>query len=365
LRRVLIFILGALLLLLPQQGFSQLITHTNVVRNGYNFWIYMPDQAPADSVGLPVVLFLHGQSLCGKDLSTVRRYGPLDALKYGRKIDAIILAPQNPGGSWNPRKLMNVLEWTEGKYPIDTNRVYVFGMSLGGYGTIDFAGTYPDKVAAAIAMCGGGTIKDCSGLNKVPLWILHGKADSAVPWTQSQKVVDAMKKAGPTDLLRYDLYDGVSHGRLGRVFYMTEPYEWFFKHSLADSVRTVNKEYEITTSGMANAYKSMPGRRNLKVRSYTPSKTTSKASSAKSAATKASESKDTSATAKPDSTASSPNGVMTEIPEAEPVPEYYTIKKGDTLEKIARAHHTTVDSLCRKNGIKRTTILQIGRRLKL
>ena len=258
------------MIILPHTAFSQLISHHGVVPGAYDFWIYVPqERAAKDTTRIPLVLFLHGKSLSGSNLETVRSYGPLEALKFGRKIDALILAPQTRNG-WSPSKLKKVLDWTEDHYPVDTNRVYVFGMSMGGYGTIDFVGTYPGKIAAAIAMCGGGTIKDYSGLNSVPLWIIHGTSDSAVPHKESEKVVAAIKSSGPADLLRFDLIKGASHSRLGRVFYMSEPYEWLFKHSLADSVRTLDTTVQITDEGMSNAYRSMPGRRNLKVIEYKP-----------------------------------------------------------------------------------------------
>ena len=251
---------------------AQLISHHGVVKGGYDFWVYMPqERAAKDTTKLPLVLFLHGKSLSGNNLDKVRQYGPLEALKFGRKIDAIILAPQAQGG-WSPSRVKKVLDWTEAHYPVDTSMVYVFGMSMGGYGTIDFVGSYPDKVAAAIAMCGGGSLKNYSGLNKVPFWIIHGTADRAVSWKQSQAVVDAMKAAGDTSLLRYDLHPEVSHSYLGRVFYMKEPYEWFLKHSLRDSVKTVDRTIQITKKGMADAYKSMPGRKTLKVKEYKASK---------------------------------------------------------------------------------------------
>lgn len=254
--------------LLPQAAHSQLISHRGVVKDAYDFWVYVPqERAKADTTRLPLVLFLHGKSLSGNDLEKVLSYGPLEALKFGRRIDAIVLAPQSQAG-WSPSKVMKVLDWTEKHYPVDTARIYVFGMSMGGYGTIDFVGTYPEKVAAAIAMCGGGTIRNYSGLNKVPLWIIHGTSDSAVSHKESEKVVDAMKASGPTDLLRFDLIKGASHSRLGRVFYMSEPYEWFMKHSLSDSLRTVDTTVIIDDAGMSGAYRSMPGRRNLKVVEY-------------------------------------------------------------------------------------------------
>ena len=152
--------------------------HTKTVEGSYNFWTYTPDGYDTCSTPKPLIVFLHGRSLCGNDLKRVRRYGPLNAIERGLMLDAVVLAPQNPGGAWKPSKVMKLVEWTTENLNIDTNRIYVIGMSLGGYGTIDFAGSYPHRIAAAMALCGGGTLKDFCGLNEMPLWILHGTA----PW---------------------------------------------------------------------------------------------------------------------------------------------------------------------------------------
>ena len=338
-----ISIIVTLLLLMPQVAHSQLISHRNVVPGGYNFWVYLPPAHPVtDTAKLPVILFLHGRSLCGTDLNRVRRYGPLDALEYGRDIDAVILAPQNPGSSWQPSKLAKVLDWAEKNYPmIDTNRVYVFGMSLGGYGTIDFVGTYPDKVAAAIAMCGGGTIKEYSGLNKVPLWIIHGDADRAVSCNESQKVVNAMEACGAASLLRFNILHGISHSRLGRVFYMRQPYDWLFKHSLADAKRTVNRDYDITVTGIDEAYKDLRTGKHLSVCSYNSA----------SAVTE-------------EKPAVKPSSSAARVAET-PAVKSYVIKKGDSLYSIAKSNGTTVDLLCSKNSLKPNSVLKIGRKIKL
>ena len=262
-----------ILMLAGQIAFGQLITHYGVVKDGYNFWVALPDGcAPTDTTKIPAVVFLHGRSLCGTNLNNVLKYGTLDALKYtGLNIPAVIIAPQNPGSAWNPKKLMNVLEWATDHYPVDTNRVYVLGMSLGGYGTVDFAGTYPDRIAAAMALCGGGTLRDYSGLTKVPLWIIHGYADAAVSWTESDKVVRKMASSGDTTRLRYDFMSGVNHGKLARCFYLQKTYDWLFSHSLTDSTRTLNRDCSISTSDLDNAYKPFSGKpkRTLKVRTYT------------------------------------------------------------------------------------------------
>ena len=78
------------------------------------------------------------------------------------------LEPWNPVGTWNPKKIMDMLDWVKANYPCDTTRVYVLGMSLGGYGTMDVCGTYPDRIAAGMALCGGTSLKDVSGLGKLP-----------------------------------------------------------------------------------------------------------------------------------------------------------------------------------------------------
>lgn len=238
---------------------------------GYDFWLYSPDAA-VDSVGVdstatavgdsvsrgkPLVIFLHGQSLCGRNLDRVLRYGTMAALKGGRRVDAFVVAPQNPGGAWKPERVAEVMDWAVANCDVDTSRVYVLGMSLGGYGTIDFVAAYPERVAAAMALCGGGTAKDFSGLCGVPLWIIHGTADRAVSVNESRKVREAMRRSGGTDLLRYDEWAGVNHGRLARVLYLEDTYRWLLDHSLGDVPRRVNREVVITNESLKDAYQGL------------------------------------------------------------------------------------------------------------
>ncbi|HNW67525.1 MAG TPA: phospholipase, partial [Bacteroidales bacterium] len=104
---------------------QKLTAHRNIVSEGYNFWLYTPAGYDSIQTSKPLFIFLHGSSLCGNDLSRVRRYGCIDAVENGHAIDALIVAPQNPGGSWNPKKINNVLNWVQEKYAFDTNRIYV------------------------------------------------------------------------------------------------------------------------------------------------------------------------------------------------------------------------------------------------
>lgn len=229
----------------------------NVPDGGYNFWIYTPSDYESDTHPLPLMIFLHGASLCGNNLDRVRRYGVLDAIERGKRIPMLVVAPQNPGGAWNPAKINDMLQWVEANYRVDTTRVYVLGMSLGGYGTMDFVSTYPEKVAAAMALCGGCSLKDVSGLGQVPLWIMHGTADRAVSVQQSKRVVSQLEQSGNDKLLRYFWVKGASHGTLARLFYMQKTYDWLVGHSTKDNPRDADRSFTIDESDIRQSYREM------------------------------------------------------------------------------------------------------------
>lgn len=318
-RKILIFIL---LFFIPMMVSAQLYACRDSIKDCYDFWLYVPKDYNPAVCEKPVVIFLHGKSLCGNELSKVRQYGCIDALEVGRKIDAFVIAPQAQG-AWNPEKVMRIYDWTKERYTVDTNRLYVLGMSMGGYGTIDFAATYPDKVAAAIALCGGATKKELCGLNEVPLWIAHGTADNMVPVRASDRVVDSMCSCGDTSLLIYDRLEKVNHSRLARVFYLEQTYDWLFSHSLTDSIKTKNHIYNLNKKTLDDAYSKIK-RISLDVKDSKP---------------------------KPHYSASDL--------------ETYYVKKGDTLSAIAAKFHTTVDKLCQLNHIQKESTLRIGQRLRL
>ena len=242
----------------PGRQYDFLTAHRGVIQGGYDFWVYTPEDYYFSQERTPVVIFLHGASLCGRDINRSRRYGPLNAIARGREIPALVIVPQNPGGAWNPKKILDVLDWTRQNYPCDSTRVYVLGMSLGGYGTMDFAGTYPERVAAAMALCGGCSLKDVQPLGQLPLWIIHGTADRAVPVSKSKQVVSALEAAGNDKRLRYDWWRGANHGAPARIFYSKKTYEWLFSHSLSDKGRPVRRDITITQGELKGVYRDMP-----------------------------------------------------------------------------------------------------------
>lgn len=301
---------------------AQIIACRDSIKDGYNFWLYLPENYDATEARKPVVMFLHGRSLCGNNLSLVRHYGCIDALTRGRSIDAIVMAPQT-NTRWKPEKVMELFDWVKDRYPVDTNRFYVLGMSLGGYGTIDVAASYPDRIAAAMAMCGGATVKELCGLNGVPLWIIHGTADKEVSVRCSEKVVKAMIQCGDTTNLIFNKMKGVNHSRLARVFYLTQTYDWLFAHSLADSTRMANKDFSMSNKILTDAYADLDKSIKINIVDTIPK------------------------------------------PQAPPKKVYYVVKKGDTLSSIAVEHQTTVSILCKLNKMKKTDPLRVGRKIRI
>lgn len=193
----------------------------------YNFWLGLPADSILNSKP-PILIFLHGKSLSGTDLNKVRKYGVIHEMDKGRKIPAIVVAPQVANGSWNPDKVLEVLQYVQKKYNTDSARIYVVGMSLGGYGTLHFAGKHADKITAAVALCGGGNPQDACCLSTIPLWIQHGTKDYAVPISESEKMVSAIKKCDGSNLT-YTPIPGADHGALERIFRSDELYNWLFE----------------------------------------------------------------------------------------------------------------------------------------
>lgn len=285
-KRLLTCVLVAMQMCLAQLWAQQIMAHRGEIKDGYNFWFFDPgdrlsagalavDSAAVihyDSVGnvlKPLIVYLHGRDHCGVDMYKVLRMGsPLDALQRGLRVDAYIVAPQNPGTAWNPDKVWQTVEWAKANYPIDTCRIYAIGMSLGGYGVLDFASVYYERLAAALGMCGGCTAKDVSGLNSMPLWIAHGLADTKVPFSCSQAVVNKMKAQGATDRLIFTRIVGGSHGLLAKVFYWKPAYQWLFSHSLDDDGRPVCRKNTggMTVKGLENVYRDLgPWRKTVTV----------------------------------------------------------------------------------------------------
>ncbi|HVU89718.1 MAG TPA: PHB depolymerase family esterase [Pirellulales bacterium] len=172
----------------------------------------------------PVVLFLHGRGESGDDNVAQLKYLPtlMATPEYQKKFPCFFIAPQcREGKLWVARgpdktgvsEQMQVaeavLQETLKKYPIDPARVYLTGLSMGGFGAWNLAARHPDWFAAMVPICGGGDPNDAAELAKLPIWAVHGSDDKVVPPSLSRTMVEAVRAAGGN--VKYSELPGVGH----------------------------------------------------------------------------------------------------------------------------------------------------------
>jgi len=202
-------------------------------KTSYNFWLNEPKEATEK---MPLIVFLHGRSLSGTDINRVKRYGALKGVEKGLDIPAFLVAPQLPSGPWNTDKVDEIVSYMIKTYNIDEERIYVTGMSLGSYGTMKYVGDYPDRVAAAISICGGGDVSDACNLAQVPIKVIHGDKDFIVPLSESQKIVNAIKKCNKSAPIEFQIIKGGNHGSVEDLYRHKDLYDWLLKHKKEKSV---------------------------------------------------------------------------------------------------------------------------------
>lgn len=202
----------------------------------YNFWLNEPSQ-PTDK--MPLIVFLHGKSLSGTNIDRVKRYGALKGVEKGLDIPAYLVAPQLPSGPWSAVKVDEIVDYMIKTYNIDEDRIYVTGMSLGSYGTMKYVGEYPDRVAAAISICGGGDVNDACNLAQVPIKVIHGDKDFIVPLSESQKIVNAVKKCDKQAPIELQVVKGGNHGSVEDLYRHMELYDWLLKHTKSKNNNTL------------------------------------------------------------------------------------------------------------------------------
>lgn len=243
----------------------------------YDFWLYLPKKEILKEKP-PVLLFLHGQNLCGSNLKYLTEgctkngsrkppYGAICEIKNrGREFPAIVVGPQFPlNSAWDADKLITVLDYIQKKYDTDTSRVYVTGMSAGGFGTLRLAGKYPHRVTAGAALCGGGDVEDACNLAKVPLWVMCGTEDSKYFVAQSKLITDAIKRCNGGPLLRYSSLKGKNHSDMEEYFRTTDTlYNWLFSQrktyskKKTEPVAVFKKEDRTETASTPKAKKHKP-----------------------------------------------------------------------------------------------------------
>ena len=179
----------------------------------------------------PLIMFLHGAGERGDDLKQVKVHGIPKIVEQKRDFPFIAVSPQCPRESWWPAEndaLKALLDEIVAKYSVDADRVYLTGISMGGYGTWSLATVYPNKFAAIAPICGGGDPSKACVLKDIPVWVFHGAKDETVKLKASEDMVKALKDCEGN--VQFTVYPEAGHDSWTETYNNPELYEWFLKH---------------------------------------------------------------------------------------------------------------------------------------
>ena len=204
--------------------------HTTITKTiGYDYLILRPRSG--GDTKLPLIIFLHGSGDCGKGLDQLANHA-LPKIARDRKDDFpfVLIAPQMPAydGWWSVESLDALLDHVLATEPIDPDRVYLTGISLGAYGVWDWACHRPQAFAAIAPMGGEGNDDWAPQLRDVPVWAFHGAKDKAVNPVEEERMVNAVIKAGGNAKLT--MYPDLGHNVWDRAYSDPALFHWFLSH---------------------------------------------------------------------------------------------------------------------------------------
>ena len=223
------------------------------------YWLYLPENAAENDKKLPVVVFLHGMGQRGSNLDQVLAHGPPKLIAKGKHFPFIMIAPQCPNDShkgrrnaksfwWHPEgpidKVKSILNFeTQRLGNVDPNRIYITGLSMGGFGTYQIVSRYPDYFAAAAPICGhGNRIENKEALQKafakIPVWAFHGDRDNVVRLAEQQRTIKLLKEGGAD--IKFTIYPGVGHDSWTRTYNDPALYEWLLAQKKGQAKHNTN-----------------------------------------------------------------------------------------------------------------------------
>ena len=210
------------------------ITNTQFI---FPHLLYVPDNL-AEGDKLPLIVFLHGIGERGTDPTLVRKWSLPRYLDEGNELPAIVVSPQCPEDTkWEfiPEKIIEFVDSIIATQPIDINRLYLTGFSMGGRGTWAVAVHAPEKFTALAPVAGRipvkeGFLNEVCVLKNKPIWVFHGALDTAVEVENSDTIVQILRDCGAANL-KYTRYDDANHGQASdRAYSNIELYDWLLKY---------------------------------------------------------------------------------------------------------------------------------------
>lgn len=209
-----------------------------------NYLLFLPEgyEAAGDKKW-PLMIFLHGAGERGTNLNLVAVHGPPKLVQSKKDFPFVLVSPQCPPGQrWQDDVVLGLLDEILSKHKVDPERVYLTGLSMGGYGTWSLAVKHPGRFAAVAPICGGGETIDvlltsrqkAAALKSLGVWAFHGGRDPVVPLAESERMVNALRRAGCTDI-KLTVYPEAGHDSWTEAYNTPELYEWFLQHTRAGS----------------------------------------------------------------------------------------------------------------------------------
>jgi len=193
------------------------------------YLLYVPPEYTKSEKKWPLVLFLHGLGESGQDLEKVKVHGPPKLIAAGKDFPFLCASPQCPRGKWwsSPDRLAGLvalLDHLQKTLRVDPDRVYLTGLSMGGFGTWALAAEQPKRFAAIAPICGKGNPEKAKRIAHIPTWVFHGAKDKVVPPRHSEAMVEALKAAGGNPKLT--IYPDAGHNSWTRTYANPEFWKW-------------------------------------------------------------------------------------------------------------------------------------------
>lgn len=203
------------------------------------YLLYLPKEYNISELKrVPLLLFLHGAGGRGDDLELVKRNGLPQLISQGHDYPFIVVSPQCPEReSWRSYldALKGLIDEIIANYTVDTARIYLTGISMGGYGAWALAIANPNLFAAVVPICGGGDPDKVCTISHVPVWAFHGAKDTIVPPERTQEMVESLKCCDGN--VQFTIYPEAGHDSWTETYNNPALYAWLLQH-----IRTTQSE---------------------------------------------------------------------------------------------------------------------------
>ncbi|MCA9155507.1 MAG: prolyl oligopeptidase family serine peptidase [Planctomycetales bacterium] len=217
----------------PGKQVEQTLKSEKVDGGTLDYLLFVPNPSKGNQKP-PLMLFLHGAGERGNgNLPLVKKHGPPKNVESNPDFPFVVISPQCPTGKWWTDEnlqtmLLELIDKIETEQQTDSSRVYLTGLSMGGFGSWKLAAAHPERFAAVVPICGGGDPADAKSLAKLPIWVFHGAKDTAVPLKRSEEMVEAVKEAGGN--IEFTVYPEAGHDSWTETYNNPKLYDWLLKY---------------------------------------------------------------------------------------------------------------------------------------